>query len=104
LTRYLSISCAHQPPDAPGQRFFIDHGMGVVIGETAEIGDDVLVFHGVSIRASATAGCPSSRLPCASRTHQPSRSTIAERHRMDSVDDVQLEAFEVSVSVPLSGR
>ncbi|MGD9643279.1 MAG: serine O-acetyltransferase [Elusimicrobiales bacterium] len=30
-----------------GRRFFIDHGMGVVIGETAEIGDDVLVYQGV---------------------------------------------------------
>lgn len=30
-----------------GQRFFIDHGMGVVIGETAEIGDDVLLYQGV---------------------------------------------------------
>ena len=30
-----------------GHRFFIDHGMGVVIGETAEIGDDVLLYQGV---------------------------------------------------------
>ncbi|MBU1112963.1 MAG: serine O-acetyltransferase [Candidatus Omnitrophica bacterium] len=30
-----------------GRRFFIDHGMGVVIGETAEIGNDVLVYQGV---------------------------------------------------------
>ena len=30
-----------------GRRFFIDHGMGVVIGETSEIGDDVLMFQGV---------------------------------------------------------
>jgi serine O-acetyltransferase len=29
-----------------GRRFFIDHGMGVVIGETAEIGDDVTIYHG----------------------------------------------------------
>ncbi len=32
-----------------GQRFFIDHGMGVVIGETAEIGDDVTLYHGVTL-------------------------------------------------------
>jgi serine O-acetyltransferase len=32
-----------------GRRFFIDHGMGVVIGETAEIGDDVLFYHGVTL-------------------------------------------------------
>lgn len=32
-----------------GRRFFIDHGMGVVIGETCEIGDDVLLYHGVTL-------------------------------------------------------
>jgi serine O-acetyltransferase len=32
-----------------GKGFFIDHGMGVVIGETAEIGDSVLIYHGVTL-------------------------------------------------------
>jgi serine O-acetyltransferase len=32
-----------------GRRFFIDHGMGVVIGETAEVGDDVTFYHGVTL-------------------------------------------------------
>lgn len=32
-----------------GERFFIDHGMGVVIGETAIIGDDVLIYQGVTL-------------------------------------------------------
>ena len=32
-----------------GKRFFIDHGMGVVIGETAEIGDNVMLYHGVTL-------------------------------------------------------
>jgi serine O-acetyltransferase len=32
-----------------GRRFFIDHGMGVVIGETAEIGDNVTLYHGVTL-------------------------------------------------------
>jgi len=32
-----------------GRRFFIDHGMGVVIGETAEIGDDCVLFHNVTL-------------------------------------------------------
>jgi serine O-acetyltransferase len=32
-----------------GRRFFIDHGMGVVIGETTEIGDDVLIYQGVTL-------------------------------------------------------
>lgn len=32
-----------------GKRLFIDHGFGVVIGETAEIGDDVIIYHGVTL-------------------------------------------------------
>lgn len=32
-----------------GRRFFIDHGMGVVIGETAIVGDDVMLYHGVTL-------------------------------------------------------
>ena len=32
-----------------GRRFFVDHGMGVVIGETAEVGDDVMLYHGVTL-------------------------------------------------------
>lgn len=32
-----------------GTRFFIDHGMGVVIGETAEVGNDVTIYHGVTL-------------------------------------------------------
>ncbi len=32
-----------------GRRFFVDHGMGVVIGETAEVGDDVTLYHGVTL-------------------------------------------------------
>jgi serine O-acetyltransferase len=32
-----------------GQRVFIDHGMGVVIGETAEVGDDATLYHGVTL-------------------------------------------------------
>jgi len=35
------------PGASIGRRFFLDHGMGVVIGETAEIGDDVLMYQGV---------------------------------------------------------
>jgi len=32
-----------------GKRFFIDHGMGVVIGETSEVGDNVFIYHGVTL-------------------------------------------------------
>ncbi|OGN98170.1 MAG: serine O-acetyltransferase [Chloroflexi bacterium RBG_13_51_18] len=37
-----------------GRRFFIDHGTGVVIGETAEIGDDVLLYQGVVLGGTST--------------------------------------------------
>ncbi|MCX6344631.1 MAG: serine O-acetyltransferase [Armatimonadetes bacterium] len=37
------------PGAAIGKGFFIDHGMGVVIGETAEIGDNCLLYHGVTL-------------------------------------------------------
>ena len=33
-----------------GKRLFIDHGMGIVIGETAEIGNDCTIYHGVTLR------------------------------------------------------
>lgn len=38
-----------------GRRFFIDHGMGVVIGETSEIGDDVMLYHGVTLGGTSHA-------------------------------------------------
>jgi len=37
------------PAATIGRRLFIDHGSGVVIGETAEIGDDVTLYHGVTL-------------------------------------------------------
>ncbi len=37
------------PGASIGERFFIDHGMGVVIGETAQVGDDVMLYHGVTL-------------------------------------------------------
>jgi len=37
-----------------GRRFFIDHGMGVVIGETTEIGDDVLIYQGVTLGGTSS--------------------------------------------------
>jgi len=48
LTRWLTGIEIH-PGAKIGRRFFIDHGMGVVIGETAEIGDDVMLYHGVTL-------------------------------------------------------
>lgn len=46
LARWLTGIEIH-PGACIGRRFFIDHGMGVVIGETAEIGEDVLMYKGV---------------------------------------------------------
>lgn len=44
-----------------GRRFFIDHGMGIVIGETAEIGDDCSIYHGVTL--GGTSWSPGKRHP-----------------------------------------
>src|SRR5580698_3646330 len=48
MSRFLTGIEIH-PGATIGRRFFIDHGMGVVIGETAEIGDDVLLYQGVTL-------------------------------------------------------
>lgn len=48
LGRFLTGIEIH-PGATIGRRFFIDHGMGVVIGETAEIGEDVMIYHGVTL-------------------------------------------------------
>lgn len=48
LARFLTGIEIH-PGATIGRRFFIDHGMGVVIGETAIIGDDVTLYHGVTL-------------------------------------------------------
>jgi len=50
MTVVRSITGVEIHPGAViGRRFFIDHGMGVVIGETAEVGDDVMLYHGVTL-------------------------------------------------------
>lgn len=48
VARWLTGIEIH-PGATIGERFFIDHGMGVVIGETAEIGDDCMLYHGVTL-------------------------------------------------------
>ena len=48
INRFLTGIEIH-PGARIGRRFFIDHGAGVVIGETAEIGDDVLLYQGVAL-------------------------------------------------------
>ena len=55
LARLISQRSRHRtgieihPGAKIGKRLVIDHGMGIVIGETAEIGDDCLIFHGVTL-------------------------------------------------------
>lgn len=48
IARFLTGIEIH-PGATIGRRFFIDHGMGVVIGETTEIGDDVLIYQNVTL-------------------------------------------------------
>ncbi|MGH7935329.1 MAG: serine O-acetyltransferase EpsC [Candidatus Binataceae bacterium] len=48
LSRFITGIEIH-PGAKIGRRLFIDHGMGVVVGETAEIGDDVLIYQGVTL-------------------------------------------------------
>lgn len=52
VARFLTGVEIH-PGATIGRRLFIDHGMGVVIGETAEIGDDVLMYHQVTLGGRA---------------------------------------------------
>jgi len=60
LARFLTGIEIH-PGARIGRRLFIDHGMGVVIGETAEIGDDVLIYHSVTL--GGLSGQPGKRHP-----------------------------------------
>jgi serine O-acetyltransferase len=54
LGRFLTGIEIH-PGATVGRRLFIDHGSGVVIGETAEIGDDVTLYHGVTLGGTSLA-------------------------------------------------
>ena len=64
FVRFLTGVEIH-PGATIGRRFFIDHGMGVVIGETAEVGDDVMLYHGVTLggKAASTPRGPSGIRP-----------------------------------------
>jgi serine O-acetyltransferase len=62
LTRTLTGVEIH-PGARLGRRLFIDHGMGVVIGETAVIGDDCTLFHGVTLGGKGRGGALGRRHP-----------------------------------------
>ncbi len=53
LVRFMTGVEIH-PAATIGRRLFIDHGMGVVIGATAVIGDDVVIYHGVTLGGTST--------------------------------------------------
>lgn len=53
ISRFLTGIEIH-PGAKIGKRFFIDHGLGVVIGETTEIGDDVTIYQGVTLGGTST--------------------------------------------------
>jgi serine O-acetyltransferase len=55
IARWLTGIEIH-PGAVIGRRFFIDHGMGVVIGETAIVGDDVTLYHGVTLGGTSWEG------------------------------------------------
>ena len=50
----LARVVSHMGRFLTGRRFFIDHGMGVVIGETTEIGDEVTIYQGVTLGGTST--------------------------------------------------
>lgn len=64
FSRFMTGIDIH-PGATIGRRFFIDHGMGVVIGETTEIGDDVLLYQGVTL--GGTSSKPEKRHPTLGR-------------------------------------
>jgi serine O-acetyltransferase len=53
ISRFLTAIEIH-PAAKIGKRFFIDHGVGVVIGETAELGDDVFIYHQVTLGSTTS--------------------------------------------------
>lgn len=57
FARFLTGIEIH-PGATIGRRLFIDHGMGVVIGETADLGDDVMLYHGVTLGGKSRHGVP----------------------------------------------
>ncbi|MFC7227215.1 serine O-acetyltransferase [Salinirubellus salinus] len=54
VARFLTGVEIH-PAAEIGRRLFVDHGMGVVVGETAEVGDDVVLYHGVTLGGTSMA-------------------------------------------------
>ena len=90
-----------------GRRLFIDHGMGVVIGETSEVGDDVLLYHGVTLGGRSTS--PGKRHPtledkvtigAGARVLGPVRIGVGARVGANAVVVKDVPADGVVVGVP----
>src|SRR5437867_1154894 len=103
-----------------GRRLFIDHGMGVVIGETAEVGDDVTLYQGVSLAGTsiekgkrhptiedwvligACAGC--SKMALRSRCGRPSpQPSPAGWERKRTISDIYRHNLSLPRQWPLCG-
>ena len=83
-----------------GRRLFIDHGMGVVIGETAEIGDDVLIYHGVTL--GGLSGQPGKRHPTIGNGVAPRRAPSPGYGLLDApCDPVGEELAELRAEVAM---
>jgi serine O-acetyltransferase len=61
ISRFLTGIEIH-PGAQIGENVFIDHGMGVVIGETSIIGNNILIYHGVTLGGSGQAQTPEEKL------------------------------------------
>jgi hypothetical protein len=72
MARFLTGIEIH-PGATIGRRVFIDHGMGVVIGETAEIGDDCTIYQGVTLGGTSLARAPSATRRWAGRDRRRRR-------------------------------
>ncbi len=92
LTRFVTGIEIH-PGATIGRRFFIDHGMGVVIGETAEVGNDVMLYH-----ASLSVVARSSRSSVTRRWETGSPSALVPR----SSDLSSSVKVALSAPMPLS--
>ena len=77
---YLIASIEIHPAAKIGKNLFIDHGMGVVIGETSEIGNNVTIYHGVTLGGISPAEKSTPR-PGTSRHGQTLCSANGKRKR-----------------------
>ena len=76
VSRFLTGIEIH-PGARIGRRLVIDHGDGVVIGETAELGDDILIYHQVTLGGTSLVGGKRQSLPITLTAVEPSQAIYA---------------------------